>query len=257
MTTPLTPVDALLVRGATYELLALGYAYPQARQRERIGDLSRQLEPWVAAVHPDWPDRLRQLRRTLEETPEEEQVAEWGRLFSGAVAAAPFESAYEPDIFRKQQAMADAAGFYRAFGLELPAASRWQPDHVGVELEFCAVVLQRAAHAMGQGWAERLETCIDALRKFLQDHLGRWTDAFAAALTQAATLPFYQHLAGMTRAWVELEVQAQGLAPARLTARQAYADDGQLPTCGACAGCGPDGPPAAGLPAGGCQLARP
>lgn len=250
MTTAVTPFEALLVRGAMYQLLALGYVYPAAEQREQIQELTSQLEPVVGAIHPDWTERVRRLRELWDEAGEDALEAEWGRLFSGAVEAAPYESAYERDIFRKQHTMADSAGFYQAFGFQVPGGSRWQPDHVGVELEFCSIVLQRTAHALEQGWQERTGLCVDALRKFLQDHLGRWSDAFAADVQKMATLPFYQHLAEVTRLWVALEVEAQGLEPDRLKARKIYADDAELPTCGGCTGCGPDGVPLGDVPMG-------
>lgn len=238
----LSPAEGLLLRAAMYELLAVGYAYPDAGWRQRLLDLAAELAPWVGLLDPQWPGRLAALQAAASATDPAAAEADFNRLFSGGMDAAPLETAYEPDIFRKQHALADMAGFYRAFGFQLPAATRWQPDHLGVQMEFCAILLQRTALALEQDWGEQVEICVDALRKFLGDHPGRWATAFAADLSRAAREPFYQHLAAVTSSWVELELRILDLAPDRLRARKIDPGDLELPTCGGCSGCGPQGP---------------
>lgn len=242
-----TPVQGLLLRAAMYELLAVGYTYPGAAQRQRVQELAAGLAPWIDLVDPVWSDRLRQFGEHVGAAVAAEMEAEFNRLFSGAMDAVPHETAYDPDIFRKQAALADIAGFYRAFGFQVADGGRWQPDHIGVELEYGAILLQRAARALEHCWEEQVEICADALRKFLLEHLGRWASAFTSDLERQANLPFYQHLARVTREWVEAELAALGLQPDRLRARQVSADDLELPTCGGCTGCGPAGP-VAGAP---------
>jgi putative dimethyl sulfoxide reductase chaperone len=248
---PLDPTDGVIIRAAMYQMLATGYAYPDPQQRAQLLELARDLAPCLALIDPDWPSRLGLLAQNLAETAPPEQEAEFNRLFSGAMACSPYESAYEKDIFRKQHALADIAGFYRAFGFTIPEGSRWQPDHIGVQLEYCAIVLQRTAQALGGAHAPQAELCVDALRKFLQDHLGRWTDAIADDLARQSASPFYRCLAGLTREWVGLEVASLDLAPDRYGARTVTADDLSLPVCGGCTLCGPAGPvPGAACPPG-------
>lgn len=244
MNAQLTPVEGLMLRAALYQLLAHGFAYPGPAQRRQVLEMAAELSPWAGMIDPRWADRLGQLAQSLEAAEHETVEAEFNRLFSGAMAVAPYETAYERDIFRKQNALADIAGFYRAFGFAVVEASRWQPDHVGVQLEYCAILLQRTAQAVEQNWEEQTAICVDAFRKFLAEHLGRWSDAFAADVDRAAALPFYRLMAELTREWLALEMQVLEVEPDRLSSRHVAADDGEAPTCGGCTGCGPEGPPA-------------
>lgn len=241
MNKPLSPAEGLTLRAGMYQLLAWGYLYPNQSQRQRVLDLAGNLAPWAGLISPDWAGRISQLRDSAASMSETAAEAEFNHLFSGAMAAAPYETAYEPDIFQKQHALADIAGFYRAFGFQVPDQSRWQPDHVGVQLEYCSILLQRMAYAVQQGWEEQAAVCADGLRKFLLGHLGRWSAAFADDLANITQVTFYRDLANATREWVELELAALGLAPDRLRSRQVYSDDLDLPVCGGCTGCGPAG----------------
>jgi TorA maturation chaperone TorD len=144
-------LDGLAIRAAVYEMLAIGFGYPDAPQRERVRGLATALEPWIGLIHPDWEERVRMLEQSLDATATEELEAEFNLLFSGAMECAPYESVFERDIFRKQHALADIAGFYHAFGFELGEASRWQTDHVGVQLEFCSIVPQRTRRSRRAG----------------------------------------------------------------------------------------------------------
>jgi TorA maturation chaperone TorD len=233
-------LDGLAVRAAVYEMLAIGFAYPDAAQRERVRGLATALEPWIGLIHPDWAERVQALEQSLDATATEELEAEFNVLFSGAMECAPYESAFERDIFRKQHALADIAGFYRAFGFELGAASRWQPDHIGVQLEFCSIVLQRTAEALEQGWDEQIAICVDAFRKYLAEHPGRWITAFAGDVAAASRIPYYQTLAALTASWLELELGALDLEPDRLLSRRRFVADEALPTCGGCTLCPPE-----------------
>jgi TorA maturation chaperone TorD len=227
-------LDGLAVRAAIYELLAVGYGYPDAAQRERVRELAAALEPWVELIHPSWTERMIALRMSIAAASVEELEAEFNRLFSGAMECAPYESSFEFDIFRKQAGLADLAGFYRAFGFELGEASRWQTDHIGVQLEFGSIVLQRTAEAVDADLQEQAAICVDALRKFLDDHLGRWFAAFSGDVAAQTRLPYYRTLAELTAEWLELELQALDLKPDRLRSRRVFDEDQAPPNCGGC-----------------------
>ncbi len=125
----------------------------------------------------------------------------------------PYETAHTPEtpqegLIRTYE-LADIAGFYRAFGVEVtPGMER--VDHVAVELEFLHLLAVKAALARESGEIEHAEICRDAAAAFLNDHLGRWSDKFSAWLDANAGTDLYR-LAGQTlAAFVKLDSRQGG-----------------------------------------------
>ncbi len=239
----LTPSERLLLRARAFETLAVAFGYPDDSRRARLDALLDGLSGFADEA-PGGAELL-ELRAAYAGSEPADVEATFNRLFSGAMDSVPFETAYERDIFRKQHALADIAGFYRAFRLDVPAASRMQVDHVGVELDFCAQVLARWAYAVDASLEDRAEACRDALAKFVEDHLGRFVDALAEAVASQDGGPFFVALANATRAVVGAEAATLGVTPDKLASRYVMSDDAALPTCGAssCDGCEPEAAP--------------
>jgi len=98
----------------------------------------------------------------------------------------PYETDYCPQTFsvHRSQQIADVAGFYRAFGLEPSRERRERADHIALELEFMAWLVEKQRLALqvhGPG-SQQEEVCRDAQQRFLADHLAWWAPAFAFAL---------------------------------------------------------------------------
>jgi DMSO reductase family type II enzyme chaperone len=110
--------------------------------------------------------------------------------------------------------LADLAAFYRAFGLEVAEDAGERHDHICLELEFMCVLAAKEAYALEhQLAADQLAQCRDAQKKFLREHLGRWTPAFARRLAAATSEPTMRALAEFTRAFVESECVRFGVNP--------------------------------------------
>jgi DMSO reductase family type II enzyme chaperone len=228
-------VAGLLARASVYQALGLGYAYPSADQREGLRALIEHTRPWTDTLGDRWAGLLAAVAQASTDADQDEVEEDFNRLFSGVVECPPHETAYEPDIFRRQRALADLAGFYKAFGFEIDQASRWQPDHLGVELEFASTLLQRQALAEEAGWDEQASVCGDALRAFLFDHLGRWHAGFGHRLARTAATEVYGRLADATHGWIQSELERFGLSPQPLADRPRVApDDDVTPSCGIC-----------------------
>ena len=77
--------------------------------------------------------------------------------------------------------MGDICGFYRAFGWTTVADSGERPDHLLVELEFCAMLLVMVARAESQ---EQRKTTELALAEFTRHHMNDWLGLFTLQLQQ-------------------------------------------------------------------------
>ena len=110
--------------------------------------------------------------------------------------------------------LADLAAFYRAFELEVTEDAGERHDHICLELEFMCVLAAKEAYALEhQADADQLAQCRDAQKKFLREHLGRWTPAFTRRLAAATNEPTLRALAGFTRAFIESECTRFRLKP--------------------------------------------
>ncbi len=110
--------------------------------------------------------------------------------------------------------LADLAAFYRAFGLEVAEDAGERQDHICLELEFMCVLAAKEAYALEhQLDADQLAQCRESQKKFLREHLGRWTPAFTRRLAAATAEPTLLALAAFTHAFIESECARFGVNP--------------------------------------------
>ena len=90
--------------------------------------------------------------------------------------------------------------FYSQAGYAVGKSVRDTSDHIGVEFAFMALMCTKQAEAMQAGDAEVAAGFRATREKFATQHLGRWKDAYADAMEQAAKTGFYRGIAKMVRA---------------------------------------------------------
>ncbi|MBE2252376.1 MAG: molecular chaperone TorD family protein [Myxococcus sp.] len=113
--------------------------------------------------------------------------------------------------------LADLAGFYRAFNLELSDVEGDHEvfDHLAVELEFYSSLLAREAWLAETGNTEGVEVVREARGKFLEAHLGRLATALRAHAQLNEGSPWQPALA-WTVELVLAECRAVGVTPPAL-----------------------------------------
>ena len=169
--------DTAIRRAQVYRFLADAFLYPAENWSEDL--------PLVADIVHDFNLGVWDLELGIFDLPALQ--AEHRRAF-GLTGSLCYETECGlPHEFRQSQEMADIAGFYRAFGFNIGGKVRERPDHVSAELEFMHILALKEAYAAENGVAEHVEICVEAQRKFLQEHLGQWVGLFAESLKQSAT----------------------------------------------------------------------
>lgn len=211
-------VRAALARSVAYELLALGFAYPEDESLGRFRELLSEVGEREPLRALDLGPALAAVSSALDGTDRVDLEGEHTRLFSRGVACSAHETEHARDAFAKSHQLADVAGFYRAFGLEPSGARRTMPDFIATELEFMSILAVKEAYAQVRGWSERVEICRDAGRKFLEEHLGRWAPAFCRGVAEHAEAggaagAFYAALAALCERVVGADVLATGASP--------------------------------------------
>ena len=125
----------------------------------------------------------------------------------------PYEMAYRPGgLVTNTDQLADVAGFYDAFGLEV-GEQRDRVDHLCTELEFVAELGYREAYLAEAGDEAGLDVVVDAQRLFLEDHLGRWVPRLRSDLEETAENDLYPSLASFFDAVVAADADRLGADP--------------------------------------------
>ncbi len=126
----------------------------------------------------------------------------------------PYETEYyraAASVFSTGE-MADIAGFYRAWGMDF---IKDRPDQIATELEFMHLVTMKEAEALLKSENENAALCISAEKKFLEDHLGRWVNVFAEALSFHGS-SFYHTIALFLIEWLDAECKYLSVSPQKV-----------------------------------------
>ncbi len=250
-------LELLLARELVIRFLALGLSDPHRQPWHALDSAeNRRLAAQAAAVlrgaAGPWareplapgeePLELLDLEPALAalDTPGFDPCEEYNRVF-GLVPpkeCPPYGTEYhrtrEP-FFRAQQ-LADVAGFYRAFGLEVSSRCPDRPDHVSLELEFLALLLAKERLAWDRWGQEsnQAQVCREAWLAFFRDQVVWWLGAFARGLARKAARGFYFHLARALAAWLGWERRRLELPPAQLARPQSIEPPEAQDPCGTC-----------------------
>jgi len=173
--------------------------------RQKLDSLLKHLaaiEQWVSTECAHW---------TLSDL-----QAEHRRVFSNVITldCPPYETLFGNDhVFGQAHMMADIAGFYKAFGLELSRDIHERLDHLSVELEFMHFLAYKESYARCHDGPEKTQIVVDAQKKFVKEHIGRWVPLFSRMLMKKADTGFFRYMAEFTADCVEFDVAYLGVTP--------------------------------------------
>jgi putative dimethyl sulfoxide reductase chaperone len=140
-------------------------------------------------------------------------------------------------LFMNTGILADIAGFYRAFGLEVADGSKDRVDHISIELEFMYFLALKEAFILKNGEQSNLKVCIEAQKKFLLDHLGRWAGIFHERIKVNTNSSFYCQLTRLLDKFVAQDAKTLGIKPEKIKRDQFKLDDVSERGKSWCGGC--------------------
>jgi TorA maturation chaperone TorD len=200
------------------------------RAKQKIGLLNKQLdmiEKLVAAECVNW--QLGDLQ------------TEHRRVFTNVITldCPPYETLFGNDhVFAQSHVMGDIAGFYKAFGVELSKDIHERLDHLSVEFEFMHFLTYKESYSRCHDGSEKTEIVVDAQKKFVKNHIGRWVPLFCRMLAKKADAGLFKILADSMSEWMDFEVAFLGVNPqpyseADYRPATFNAPEGQTYECGA------------------------
>lgn len=185
------------------ELALSGQGGERAKQKlQTISGYLTEVERWVAAECANW--KLEDLQ------------AEHRRVFSNVITldCPPYETLFGNDhVFAQSHTMGDIAGFYKAFGVELSKDIHERIDHLSVELEFMHFLAYKESYALCHDGPEKTQIVVDAQKKFVKDHIGRWVPLFSKMLAKKADSGLFRYVADICAAWMDFESSYLNVIP--------------------------------------------
>jgi len=199
-------------RAQVYNFLAQAFLYPQDNWTEDVPlvtHILNEIDP--QSVWNGSTSLTTSLEFEREACDLELLQAEHRRVFGLAGSQCYETEIGSPHEYRQSQEMADLAGFYRAFGFDVGGAVRERHDHLAVELEFMYVLALKESYAASQSNPDYFEISLDAQKKFLSDHLGKWMELFAKSLAHFAETGPYVVLAQFADEWIKADARRLGI----------------------------------------------
>jgi len=230
-----------LARGFVYRLVATAFRYPRPDTLDAVREQGRAMSDAIAVLRdssdPRLSDYSAELQSWAERSTPEVLEGSYVSIFSHAVrGSCPlYETEYGEGDGRLQlpHELSDLSAFYHAFGLQLGSQVQERVDFIAVECEFMAFLCVKQAYAEERGDAELAAIAIDGQRKFLRDHLGRWTPAFARRIIDQSHESFYRPLAHLTLAYMTDECRRLDVTPGNehLTLRLPLKEEDACQSC--------------------------
>lgn len=222
-------------RANVYGFLAQVFAYPR---RETFEILSRgNILEAFKGIEEKLLTQAYQIIELLQTLGYEKVCDEYVQTFGHTISTEcpPYETSYgEAHIFQQTHEMADIAGFYRAWGLDIASDAHDRLDHISAECEFMSFLLLKLDYFLSKGEKEAEGICLDSSKKFLKEHLGKWTPIFTALVMRKSSGGLYHKAVKFLKEFIEKEVEIFGVEPVVYTEkdfRSGAFEDGQCSQC--------------------------
>ncbi len=240
-----------LARSSLYKVVANAFAYPTEERfalmngcayeesfgaaRSVLSEAYREgvgLKQRAEAYHRASREAARAPLETLQE--------EYFRIFGATISkdCPPYETSYGCSPLQQNIELSKIAGFYRAFGLEIQSTAGERLDYISSELEYLQFLCYKEAYGIEHRHdAEQIAVCVDAQKKFLGEHLGKWVFLFAKLLKSKAGDGYYGLLTDLLECFISCELDYLEVSPEQLGRMEVTAqpslEDSSCFSCGA------------------------
>jgi TorA maturation chaperone TorD len=205
-------IDRLAARADLCRLLAACYYEPEPAWAEE--QVFEAMVEAACRIDPALAEPTQRLASVFAEHALQALLVDYTQLFLGPVQAParPYGALWLEDSQQLMQASTQAVqALYEAGGFAVAGDFHELPDHIAAELEFCYALLFREAQAERNGVVADARAARALRLRLLDEHLGRWVPAFAAAVKSGARTDFYRALARLTADFVDIELRLTAL----------------------------------------------
>lgn len=164
------------------KIISAAFLYPDENWRRAMNELAKE-------------GIAQKVFSLAKEIPLELLASEHALLFgSNPACSSDLAEHMSEQPFNKAQKMAEMAGFYRAFGLEVKDGAR--PDNISACFEFLSYMYQKKIYAQDKGHSrDKMEILDKALADFTNEFITPTCPKFFAKLAKATSNKYYRALA--------------------------------------------------------------
>ncbi|CCQ90999.1 conserved hypothetical protein, putative TorD-like Chaperone [Nitrospina gracilis 3/211] len=213
-----------LARGRVYDILSNAFSYPWNRKFFRPKSLLEPLDV-LLLNEEDWGTAKEAVNRFGKYLPRmalKQVQQEYVRVFGHAVSqeCPPYEMQYgtEGGIQSQTDVLIQLGGFYETFGFEFPKSrGKERVDHIAVELAFMGYLCFREAYGITNDHDEKKIAIVrQSVKKFLRNHLGRWTPLFSIFTARKAERGLYKDLVDVLSLFIHNECVLLDVKPIKV-----------------------------------------
>ncbi|MGP0567018.1 TorD/DmsD family molecular chaperone [Nitrospina sp. 32_T5] len=213
-----------LARGRVYDILSNAFSYPWNRKFFRPKSLLEPLDV-LLLNEEDWGTAKEAINRFGKYLPRmalKQVQQEYVRVFGHAVSqeCPPYEMQYgtEGGIQSQTDVLIQLGGFYETFGFEFPKSrGKERVDHIAVELAFMGYLCFREAYGITNDHDEKKIAIVrQSVKKFLRNHLGRWTPLFSIFTARKAERGLYKDLVDIMSLFIHNECVLLDVKPIKV-----------------------------------------
>lgn len=203
--------EMALARADVYRLLSTAFVYPSKEGIESLRELAADVEDSINLLPYDIKEEYQTFSSNVAKADAQALEPEYTELFLTRMFCPPTETIYGKSSFNTPNILGDISGYYKAFGFTLSDTAHVPHDHIGVELEFMSFLELKIAYALEQENEENLDICNTAKRRFLAEHIGRWTWLFGVNLTDRSKEEYFKSLGQLISKFFDAELEFNGI----------------------------------------------
>jgi len=219
-------IAAPLLRSLIYKRLSEAFRLPTEKFSSSIenGEFIKEMKEAVSQLqslkftdNPKLNENLDVLSNTVDKMAPfslDQFQSEFINIFGHTISEEypPYETQYGgAHIFQQTQELADIAGFYKAFGLEITDPAVERLDHISIELEYMYFLSYKEAYARKNHNSEKVDICVNVQKKFLDEHLGEWVFHYIKLFRRKIKKGFYKELTDFMETFLSSDMKSLDL----------------------------------------------
>ena len=211
MLTTKSETELALARADVYRFLSMAFVYPDKDRLTTLHELAADMDSSISLLPYDMKEEYLAFTNLIETVDVAALQPDFTEMFLTRMFCPSSETTYGKNSFNQPNILGDISGFYKAFGFVMKDDAGVSFDQITVELEFMSFLELKIAYALDQAMEENIDICLSAERRFLEQHIGKWTGVFGENLAARANEAYYRNLGLLLSKFMGSELKFFGI----------------------------------------------